>query len=99
MESDARARSEATARSVANELASKLPHEELARLMETLEADMNAASEAMDFERAAELRDQLVELRSRVEGSTEDEVMARLKAGARKGSAHATRRRYRPWKK
>ena len=99
VESDARARSEATARSVANELASKLPHEELARLMETLEADMNAASEAMDFERAAELRDQLVELRSRVEGSTEDEVMARLKAGARKGSAHATRRRYRPRKK
>ena len=29
----------------------------------------------------------------------EDEVMARLKAGARKGSAHATRRRYRPRKK
>ena len=99
VESDARAKSEATARSVANELARKLPREELTRLMETLEADMAAASEAMDFERAAELRDQLVELRSRVEGTTEDEVMARLKAGARKGSAHATRRRYKPRKK
>ncbi|WP_301830006.1 excinuclease ABC subunit UvrB [uncultured Parolsenella sp.] len=99
VEQDARARSEATAKSVAAELAKKLPREELVRLMETLEADMAAASEAMDFERAAELRDQLVELRSKVEGTTEDEVMARLKAGARKGSAHATRRRYHPRKK
>ena len=99
VEEDARARSEAAAKSVANELAKKLPREELTRLMETLEADMAAASEAMDFERAAELRDQLVELRSKVEGTTEDEVMARLKAGARKGSAHATRRRYHPRKK
>ncbi len=99
VEQDARARSEATAKSVAAELAKKLPREELTRLMETLEADMAAASEAMDFERAAELRDQLVELRSKVEGTTEDEVMARLKAGARKGSTHATRRRYHPRKK
>ena len=99
VEQDARARSEATAKSVAAELAKKLPREELTRLMETLEADMAAASEALDFERAAELRDQLVELRSKVEGATEDEVMARLKAGARKGSAHATRRRYHPRKK
>ena len=88
-----------TAAAVAEELAKKLPREELTRLMETLESDMTAASEAMDFERAAQLRDQLVELRSRVEGTTEDEVMARLKAGARKGSAHATRRKYRPRKK
>ena len=88
-----------TARAVADELAKRLPREELTRLMETLESDMAAASEAMDFERAAQLRDQLVELRTRVEGTTEDEVMARLKAGARKGSAHATRRKYRPRKK
>lgn len=90
---------EDTARAVAEELAKKLPREELTRLMETLESDMAAASEAMDFERAAALRDQLVELRSKVEGTTEDEVMARLKAGARKGSAHATRRKYRPRRK
>ena len=87
------------ARAVAEELARKLPREELTRLMETLESDMAAASEAMDFERAAQLRDQLVELRTKVEGTTEDEVMARLKAGARKGSAHATRRKYRPRRK
>ena len=88
-----------TARAVAEELACKLPREELTRLLSTLEADMESASEAMDFERAAELRDQLVELRARVEGTPEDEVMARLKAGARKGSAHATRRKYRPRRK
>ena len=93
------ARDAETAQAVAAELARSLPREELTRLMETLEADMAAASEAMDFERAATLRDQLVELRTKVEGTTEDEVMARLKAGARKGSAHATRRKYRPRKK
>ena len=99
VDADARAKSEATAKSVAAELAKKLPREELTRIMEALESDMAAASEAMDFERAADLRDQLVELRSKVEGTTEDEVMARLKAGARKGSVHATRRRYQPRKK
>lgn len=99
VDADARAKSEATAKSVAAELAKKLPREELTRIMEALESDMAAASEAMDFERAADLRDQLVELRSKVEGTTEDEVMARLKADARKGSVHATRRRYQPRKK
>jgi excinuclease ABC subunit B len=39
-----------------------------------------------------------VGLRSLVEGTTEEEVMRRLKQGARKGSAHATRRRYKPRK-
>ena len=63
-----------------------------------LEEEMGAASEDMDFERAAFLRDQLVGLRSLVEGTTEEEVMRRLKQGARKGSAHATRRRYKPRK-
>ena len=38
----------------------------------------------------------LPQLKAHVEGTTEDEVMRRLKQGARKGSAHATRRRYRP---
>ena len=53
----------------------------------------------MDFERAAFLRDQLVELKTQVEGTTEEEVMKRLRQGARKGSAHATRRRYTPRRK
>ena len=90
--------SHATAEAVAAELA-RLPREDVLRLISTLEEDMAAASEDMDFERAARLRDQLVELKAKVEGTTEDEVMARLKAGARKGSAMATRRKYRPRRK
>ena len=46
----------------------------------------------------AAARDQLVEVKSRLEGASADDVMARLKAGARKGSAHATRRRWKPKK-
>ena len=83
-----------TAESVADELADLGP-EELAQVMASLEDEMSRASADMDFERAAALRDQLVELKSRFEGGSAAEVMERLKAGARKGSAHATRRRYR----
>ncbi|MBQ6395599.1 MAG: UvrB/UvrC motif-containing protein, partial [Atopobiaceae bacterium] len=75
---------------------SMLPKEEVLRIIDSLEQDMAAASEDMDFERAAALRDQIVELKVIIEGSTEEEVMKRLKQGARKGSAHATRRRWRP---
>ena len=83
-----------TAESVADELADLGP-EELAQVMASLEDEMSRASADMDFERAAALRDQLVELKSRFEGGSAAEVMERLKAGARKGSAHASRRRYR----
>ena len=84
-----------TAESIAAEL-SKLPKDEVARIMASLEEEMAKASEDMDFEQAARLRDQLVELKSAVEGTSEQEVIERLKQGARKGSAHATRRRYHP---
>ena len=87
-----------SARELAVELA-QLPKEEVAQIIDALEEEMAAASEAMDFETAARLRDQLVELKTQVEGGSAEEVIARLKAGARKGSAHATRRRYRPHKK
>ena len=63
--------------------------------MDTLEEEMAAASEDMDFERAAAARDQLVELKAMVEGTSEEDIMRRLKQTARKGSAHATRRPYR----
>ena len=86
------------AESLATELA-KLPKDEVLRIIQTFEEDMAAASEDMDFERAAALRDQLVELRAAVDGTSADDVLARLKEGARKGSAHATRRRYRPRRK
>ncbi len=83
------------AESVTAELA-KLPRDEVMRIIASMEEEMMAASATMDYEEAARLRDQLVELRGAVEGASSEEVIARLKAGARKGSAHAARRRYRP---
>ncbi len=72
----------------------KLPQAELARVIAAMEEDMRAASEAMDFEQAANLRDALVQLKAVAEGGTEEEIVERLRAGARKGSAFGgTRRR------
>ena len=73
----------------------KLPRAEVERLISTLQEEMAAASESMDYEEAARVRDQLVQVKALVEHTTEEDVMRRLKAGARKGSEHATRRRYR----
>lgn len=74
---------------------SELPRSEVETILAHLEADMAQASADMDYERAAQLRDQIVRIRSQLEGTTSDDVIKRLKAGARRGSAHATRRRYR----
>ncbi len=87
-----------SAEAVADELA-ELPAEELAQVMDALEEEMAAASENMDYETAARIRDQLVALKSRVEGGTAADALARLKAQDRKGSTHATRRRYHPKRK
>ena len=71
----------------------KLPHAELLRVIAAMEEDMRAASEAMDFEQAASLRDALVQLKAVAEGGTEEEIIERLRAGARKGSAFGGGRR------
>ncbi len=84
---------EKTIQSVADELLA-LPKQEVAQVMGSLQDEMLQASADMDFERAAKLRDQIVELQARLDGTSEKDVMDRLKAGARKGSAHATRRHY-----
>lgn len=81
------------AQALASELET-LPKEELSRVLGSLEDEMLQASADMDFERAARLRDQIVALRSQLEGSSAQDVIDRLKATDRKGSAHATRRRY-----
>jgi len=73
----------------------QLPRDEVARIVAAMEEDMHAAAEALDFETAARLRDQVVKLKADAESSTADEVLSRLKRGARRGSAHATRRRKR----
>ena len=77
---------------IAAELAD-LSRKEVVRLLDSFESDMALASEAMDFERAANLRDQIVALRAQIEGSSEEEILTRLKSGARRGSAHAGRKR------
>ena len=79
---------------VATELG-KLPREELARIIASMEEDMHGAAEALDFESAARLRDQVVTLKAEIESTTADEVLAKLKQGARKGSAHGVRKRKR----
>ena len=73
------------AQTVAQELSS-LPKDELARIMAAIEDDMRAASEKLDFEEAARLRDQLVHLKAQIEGDEESNVMARLKSSARKSA-------------
>ncbi len=89
---------DATAQRVADELA-QLPPEEVSQVLSALEEEMAQASAEMDFERAAQLRDQVVALRGALEGESESDVIARLKRTDRKGSAHATRRRFRARKK
>ena len=72
---------------------SELPQEELARVIATMEDDMRAASEAMDFEEAARLRDAVVSLKAMAEGTSEDDVIEALRKSARKGSVFASGRK------
>ncbi|NTU72197.1 MAG: excinuclease ABC subunit UvrB [Coriobacteriia bacterium] len=81
-----------TAAEAARELA-KMPRDEVFRLIATLEDDMAHAAESLDFEAAARLRDQAVKLRAEVESSSTDDVLDRLKKGARKGSDYGRRKR------
>ena len=67
---------------------SKLPREEVLRLLSSMEDEMASAAETLDFETAARLRDQVVKLRAEIESSTADEVLGRLKQGARRGSTY-----------
>lgn len=83
-----------TAAEAARELA-KLPHDELMRLINTLEDDMAHAAESLDFEAAARLRDQVVKLKAEIERTTEHEVLDRLRRGARKSSGYGRSQRKR----
>jgi len=73
-----------TSEAVAEELA-KMPRDEFMRLISSLEDEMHDAAESLDFENAARLRDQVVKLRTQIESAEEDEVLARLKKGERRG--------------
>src|SRR5579884_2071278 len=48
--------------------AAEIPKDELARLVKDLEGQMKQAAKNLEFERAAALRDQIVEMRRRMEG-------------------------------
>lgn len=72
-----------------------VPRSEIETMLSTVQEEMAAASDAMDYEEAAQLRDQFVQLKVIIDHTTEADVMKRLKQGARRGSDHATRRKYR----
>jgi excinuclease ABC subunit B len=80
------------AREVARELA-KLPKDEGLRIIAAMEEEMHAAASGLDFEEAARLRDQVVKLRTELEGSETADIIGKLRAGARKGSTHGGHRR------
>ncbi len=80
-----------TSESLANEIA-ELGKDEVLRMIAMLEEQMAEASQKLDFESAARLRDQVVTLRAKVESTDEQEALKRLKAASRRGSDHGTRK-------
>ncbi len=76
-----------------NKTLAEMSRGEVMRIISSMEEEMAAASQNMDFEEAARLRDQVVKLRAQVEGSSEKDVLADLKKTARKGSAFAAGRK------
>ena len=76
-----------------NKTLAELSRSEVMRVISSMEEEMAAASANMDFEEAARLRDQVVKLRSQLEGTAEKDVLVDLKKTARKGSAFAAGRK------
>ncbi|MCK6563433.1 MAG: excinuclease ABC subunit UvrB [Dehalococcoidia bacterium] len=62
-----------------------LPKDEALRLVKELESQMKAASKALEFEKAAALRDQIVELRRTLVGSDAEELSAFAAVAGRSG--------------
>lgn len=81
-----------SAEEVNKELA-ELSREEVLRIAQSLEEEMQRASAAMDFEKAAALRDEAVSMRAYAENSSEADALANLKKQARKGSQYGRRKR------
>ncbi len=76
-----------------NKELAQLSRAEVMNLITSLEAQMLEASAGMDFEQAASLRDQVVKLRTQLEGRSEEDVLGELKKSARKGSQYGRRKR------
>jgi excinuclease ABC subunit B len=67
----------------------KLPPEELAELLKSMEQEMRLAAKDMDFERAAEIRDAIIELKgeeNKYKHSVQAQGKKRGKRGAQKTS-------------
>ena len=62
-----------------------LPRDELLRLIKELEGQMKAAAKNLEFEKAAALRDRIVELRRELVGSDEEELGAFAEVAGRSG--------------
>jgi len=77
----------------------RLPKDDSLRILAAMEEEMHAAATGLDFEEAARLRDQIVRLRTELEGSEEDTIITSLRATARKGSTHAKPRRRKQYKR
>lgn len=75
-----------------NRRLAELSRGEVMRMISSMEDDMAAAAQAMDFERAAQLRDEVVRLKAQMQGESEKDVLADLKKTARKGSAFGNRK-------
>lgn len=72
---------------------SALSPAERSDLIASLQEDMLLASEALNFEEAARIRDQILSLESLGEGSDEEALILRLKKSARKGSSYGARKK------
>jgi excinuclease ABC subunit B len=62
-----------------------LPKDDLLRMVKELESQMKAAAKNLEFEKAAGLRDQIVELRRQMVGSDDEELAAFAEAAGRSG--------------
>ena len=63
----------------------EMPKDEALRLVKELESQMKAASKALEFEKAAALRDQIVELRRSLVGNDAEELAAFAAVAGRSG--------------
>jgi excinuclease ABC subunit B len=63
----------------------ELPKDEALRLIKELESQMKAAAKALEFEKAAGLRDQVVELRRQLVGDDSEELAAFAAVAGRSG--------------
>ena len=80
-------------------VAAELPRDELLRLIKELESQMKRAAQELEFERAAQLRDQIVELRRELVGDTPEGLRAFDPPSRRPGRADAPTGRRGRWRR